>query len=128
MTDEHDKGKVLLKTLRTLIERIDDVKVLIAEKKYEKKYQELTRIVLVIQMLRSSLDMSLGEIPRNLSLLYQYLVRRLQEVHASLDPATLDECKSILASITEGFAQAYLADKKTGRSAAAAGHAPELSV
>ena len=128
MTDEHDKGKVLLKVLRTLIERIDDVKVLIAEKKYEKKYHELTRIVQVILMLQGSLDMSLGEIPKNLSLLYQYLMRRLQEVHASLDIAALDECKSILASITEGFAQAYRAEKKARQAAAAADHAPELSV
>jgi flagellar biosynthetic protein FliS len=128
MTDEHDKGKVLLKVLRTLIERIDDVKVLIAQKKYEKKYHELTRIVQAIRMLQGSLDMSLGEIPKNLSLLYQYLMRRLQEVHASLDIATLDECKSILASITEGFAQAYRAEKKARQAAAAADHAPELSV
>jgi flagellar biosynthetic protein FliS len=128
MTDEHDKGKVLLKALRTLIERIDDVKVLIAEKKYEKKYQELTRIVQAIQLLNASLDMSLGEIPKNLSLLYQYLMRRLQGVHASLDIATLDECKSILASITEGFAQAYRADKKAGGGAGVAGRAPGLSV
>jgi flagellar protein FliS len=128
MTDEHDKGKVLLKVLRTLIERIDDVKVLIAEKKYEKKYHELTRIVQVILMLQGSLDMSFGEIPKNLSLLYQYLMRRLQEVHASLDIAALDECKSILTKITEGFTQAYRAEKKAGHAAAPADHAPGLSV
>ncbi len=114
MTDEHDKGKVLLKVLRTLIERIEDVKVLITEKKYEKKYQELTRIVQAIQLLRASLDMSLGEIPRNLSMLYQYMMRRLQEVHSSLDTATLDECKTILATITEGFAEAYRTEKQLG--------------
>ncbi len=127
MTDEHDKGKVLLKALRTLIERIEEVKVLITEKKYEKKYQELTRIVQAIQLLRGSLDMSLGEIPRNLSMLYQYVMRRLQEVHSSLDTATLDECKTILATITEGFAEAYQTEKKL-RQAASLSQARGMSV
>ncbi|MGA3175352.1 MAG: flagellar export chaperone FliS [Syntrophorhabdales bacterium] len=112
MTDEHDKGKVLLKVLRTLAERIEDVKVLIAEKKYERKYVELTRTIQVLRILHASLDMSLGEIPRNLSLLYEYLMRRLQEVHASLDLAALDECKAILTTLSEGFAEAYRAEKK----------------
>ena len=88
------------------------MKTLIAQKKYEKKYEELTRIVQALQILNGSLDMSLGEIPRSLSLLYDYLVRRLQEVHATLDVGTLDECKSILATISEGFAEAYRTQKR----------------
>ena len=80
----------------------------------------VTKIVQAIQILDASLDMSLGEIPKNLSLLYGYLMRRLQEVHASLDIGTLDECKSILATISEGFAEAYRTVKRKSRPAAAA--------
>ena len=112
MTDGHDKGKILLMVLETLTRKIDEVKMLISQKKYEKKFEELTRIVQTIQVLDASLDMSLGEVPKNLSLLYDYLVRRLQEVHASLDISTLDECKSILATISEGFTEAYRTEKK----------------
>ena len=112
LTDEHDKGKILLTVLETLTRKIEDVKTLIAQKKYEKKYQELTRITQTLQILNGSLDMSLGEIPKNLSLLYDYLMRRLQEVHASLDIGTLDECKSILANLSEGFAEAYRTQKR----------------
>ena len=78
MTDEHDKGKILLTVLETLTRKIEEVKMLIAQKKYEKKYEELTRIVQALQILDASLDMSLGEIPKNLSLLYGYLMRRLR--------------------------------------------------
>ncbi|MGD0486330.1 MAG: flagellar export chaperone FliS [Syntrophorhabdales bacterium] len=120
MTDEHDKGKILLTVLETLTRKIEEVKMLIAQKKYEKKYVELTRIVQTIQVLDASLDMSLGEIPKNLSFLYGYLMRRLQEVHASLDISTLDECKSILATISEGFTEAYRTVKRRTRPAAAA--------
>jgi flagellar biosynthetic protein FliS len=120
LTDEHDKGKILLTVLETLTRKIEDVKTLIAQKKYEKKYQELTRITQTLQILNGSLDMSLGEIPKNLSLLYDYLMRRLQEVHASLDIGTLDECKSILANLSEGFAEAYRTRKRRTRPAAGA--------
>ncbi len=118
MTNEHDKGKILLTVLETLTRKIEGVKTLIAQKKYEKKYEELTRIVQALQILNASLDMSLGEIPKNLSLLYDYLMRRLQEVHVSLDVGTLDECKSILATISDGFAEAYRTQKKRTRPAA----------
>ena len=107
LVDETDKRKILLKVLRALPEKIEGVKLLIAEKKYEKKYHELTKITMVIEILDQSLDMSFGEIPRNLSALYRYLLRRLTEVHASLDPKTLDECKEIICRIGEGFAEAY---------------------
>ena len=120
MTDEHDKGKMLLKVLRDPHRKIEEVKVLIGQKKYEKKYEELTHIVQALQILDASLDMSLGEIPKNLSLLYGYLMRRLQEVHASLDIGTLDECKSILATISEGFAEAYRTEKRRTRTVAGA--------
>jgi flagellar biosynthetic protein FliS len=98
--------------LETLTKKLDEVKVLISQKKYERKYEELTKITQALQILNASLDMSLGEVPKNLSLLYDYLMRRLQEVHTSLDLGTLDECKSILAAISEGFTEAYRTEEK----------------
>ena len=124
MTDEQDKGKILLMVLETLTRKIEEVKMLIAQKKYEKKCQELTRIVQALQFLDASLDMTLGEIPKNLSLLYGYLMRRLQEVHANLDVGTLDECKSILTTISEGFAEAYQMQKRRTHAVAAAENRP----
>jgi len=116
LVDQTDKRKILLKVLSALPEKIDAVKVLIAEKKYEKKYHELTKITMVIEILDRSLDMSYGEIPRNLSALYRYLIRRLTEVHATLDAKTLDECKEIIGRIGNGFAVAYEKLTKSPRS------------
>lgn len=64
------------------------------------------------ESLDQSLDRSFGEIPRNLSSLYRYLIRRLTEVHATLDIKTLDECKEIIGRIGDGFFQAYEQLKK----------------
>ena len=112
LVDESDKRKVLLAVFRALPEKIDLVKVLIAQKKYEMKYKELTKITTALQILDQSLDMSYGEIPKSLSGLYGYLIRRLTEVHATLDPKTLDECKEIITKIGDGFAEAYEKAKK----------------
>lgn len=112
MVDEQDKGKVLLKVFDALPARIELVKTLIAEKKFERKFEELSRIVNVLEVLDASLDMSFGEIATNLSRLYAYLIKRLREVHTSLDPRTLDECKRIIATLAEGFGKAYELDRK----------------
>ena len=113
LVDENDKRKVLVAVLGALPEKIEGVKLLIAEKKYEKKYHELTKITMVLEILDQSLDLSFGEIPRNLSSLYRYLIRRLIEVHATLDVKTLDECKEIIGRIGDGFIQAYEQLKKS---------------
>jgi flagellin-specific chaperone FliS len=70
---------------------------------------------MALEILDQSLDMSFGELPRNLSSLYRYLIRRLTEVHATLDVNTLEECKGIIGKIADGFAQAYEQLKKQPR-------------
>jgi flagellar biosynthetic protein FliS len=107
LVDDNDKRKVLVSVLRALPEKIEGVKLLIAQKQYEKKFRELTKITMALEILDQSLDMSLGEIPKNLSSLYRYLIRRLTEVHSSLDIKILDECRVIIGNIADGFAQAY---------------------
>ena len=117
LVDENDKRKVLVAVLGALPEKIEGVKLLIGQKKYEKKFQELTKITMVLEILDQSLDMSFGELPRNLSSLYRYLIKRLTEVHATLDVNTLEECKGIIGNIADGFAQAYEQVKKGARPA-----------
>jgi flagellar protein FliS len=112
MIDEQDKGKVLLKVFEALPGRIELVKTLIVEKKFERKFQELSRIVNILEVLDASLDMSFGEIAANLSALYTYLMKRLREVHSSLDLQTLDECKKIIATLAEAFGKAYELDRR----------------
>ena len=117
LVDENDKRKVLVAVLGALPEKIEGVKLLIGQKKYEKKFQELTKITMVLEILDQSLDMSFGELPKNLSSLYRYLIKRLTEVHSTLDLNTLEECKGIIGNIADGFARAYEQVKKGARPA-----------
>lgn len=103
MVDGQDKGKILVKVLNALPDKIDLVKYYIEQKRFEKKCNELNRIISIVQILDAALDMSYGEIPRNLSALYKYIAKKLGEVHSTLDQKALDECKTLVKKISEGF-------------------------
>lgn len=107
-----DKPKVLLKVYQILLEKLEIVKYAIENQDYMVKDRELSKITTAIEILDSSLDHSYGEIPRNLSSLYSYLIRRLRNVQFSLDVKGLDECKSLLSKIKEGFEGAYEKEKR----------------
>jgi flagellar protein FliS len=106
-----DKPKVLLKVYQILLEKLEIVKHAIENQNYLVKDHELSKITTAIEILDSSLDYSYGEIPKNLSSLYMYLLRRLRSVQFNLDVKGLDECKSLLAKINEGFEGAYEKEK-----------------
>jgi flagellar secretion chaperone FliS len=107
-----DKPKVLLKVYQILLEKLEIVKHAIENQNYLVKDRELSKIRTAIEILDSSLDRSYGEIPRNLSSLYLYMLRRLRNVQFSLDVKGLDECKSLLAKINEGFEMAYEKERR----------------
>lgn len=110
--DGDNKPKLLLKVYQSMLDKMDIVKNAIQKKNFEKKYQGLTKLTMVLEILDSSLDMSQGEVSKNLSDLYQYVVKRLLSVHISQDLAVLDECRSIISRLNEGFIAAYEKETK----------------
>jgi flagellar secretion chaperone FliS len=112
IVDEDDKPRLLLKVLQTMMDKLEVVKVAIHQRDYAKKYAELSKLTITLEALSSSLDMSQGDIAKNLSDIYGYLIRRLGEVHTSLNVRTIDECKNILSNVFDGFSKAYDMEKK----------------
>jgi flagellar protein FliS len=112
IVDEDDKPRLLLKVLQTMMDKLEVVKVAIHQRDYAKKFAELSKIVITLEALSGSLDMSQGDIARNLSSIYGYLIRRLNEVHTSLNVRTIEECKSIVSKVFEGFSKAYDVERK----------------
>lgn len=106
LIDDDDKPKVLLKVYRALIDKHEVVKTAMKEKDYRKKYEELSKITMVLELMNHSLDMSQGEIPRNLSSIYTYLIKRLNEVHTTLNPNTVTESEELIKKMLEGFTSA----------------------
>jgi flagellar secretion chaperone FliS len=112
MVEEDDKCAVLLKVLQGVMDKCDIIKHAIEQKDFEKKYSELSKVAMIIQVLDSSLDMNQGEVPERLSSLYDYLLRRLAELHVNPDAKVVSECKNIFGNIMEGFIQASQIERK----------------
>ncbi|HEY3277218.1 MAG TPA: flagellar export chaperone FliS [Syntrophorhabdaceae bacterium] len=110
--DSDNKPRILLKVYQSMLDKIDMVKGAIDRKNFEKKYDELTKLTTVLDILDSSLDMSQGEVAKNLSDLYHYLTKRLKSVHITHDMTVLEECKAILVQLDEGFKAAYEKETK----------------
>jgi flagellar biosynthetic protein FliS len=110
--DVDDKPRVLLKVFQTILEKMDLVKAATDCKNFAVKYEELSKITTVIEVLNGSLDMSHGEVPQNLSNLYGYVAKRLRELHSSMDTKVLDECRYIVSNIHEGFTKAWEKERK----------------
>ncbi|MCX7856661.1 MAG: flagellar export chaperone FliS [Deltaproteobacteria bacterium] len=105
--DVDDKPKLLLKVYEELLRKLDVVKKAIEEKDYERKFSELSKIEQIIEILNDSLDKSCGQIAENLASLYTYMIRNLRDIHLSLDLKKIEECKSLISTILDGFKKAY---------------------
>jgi flagellar biosynthetic protein FliS len=112
MVEEEDKCTILLKVLQGVIDKCDIIKGAIEQKDYEKKYTEVSKVAMIIQVLDSSLDMNQGEVPEKLSSLYNYLLKRLAQLHAKPDMKIVSECRSIFCNIMDGFVQAGQIERK----------------
>jgi flagellar biosynthetic protein FliS len=109
--DDDDKEAMVVKAFQLMLEKIEVIKDSIENRDHARKYRELSKMTTALAVLASSLDMSLGELPRRLHAIYYYLERRLQEVHRTLDLKTINECKDIISSLSDGFSEAYKEEK-----------------
>ncbi|MEM3554106.1 MAG: flagellar export chaperone FliS [Candidatus Bathyarchaeia archaeon] len=105
--DSEDKLKLLITTFREMIDKLDLVEEAIKKRDFQRKFTELSKVEQVLQILDSSLDRSYGEISENLSALYNYILANLRKVHITLEISRIEESKSLLRTILEGFEKAY---------------------
>jgi len=113
--DDSDKPLILLKTLKRIVEKLDHINSLILSKNYEKKYLELSKIKQTMEILSDSIDMRYGEISQNLLSLYVYMMRRLDEANNKNNTEIINECKSLIVTLYEGFEAAYEKEKQPGK-------------
>lgn len=116
LSDSEDKPKLLIKALKEVLRKLDLVRDAIRKKDYETKFKELSKVEQILQILDSSLDRSYSEISENLSAIYNYILSNLRKVHISLDISKIEESKSLIGTILEGFEKAYEYSRKTNLS------------
>jgi flagellar protein FliS len=107
LTDTDDKPRILIRVFEQMLKRLDDVERAIGEKNYQKKFEQLQKVIRVLELLDASLDRSYKDIAENLSALYRYIIGRLRQVHVTLNRDTIEESRLLLQTIMEGFRKAY---------------------
>jgi len=112
---EEDKGQLLLKVFERMLEKLDLAVEYIENKNFEKKYEELSQIRQVLDVLYDCVDTQYGEISINLQSLYLYIIKRLDEANIKSDINALKECKSLIKTIYEGFDETYKREISTGK-------------
>ena len=83
--------------------RISLAKGALSRNEISQKGLEIGRAITIIGGLRDSLDLSQGEIARNLDQLYQYMERRLLDANLKNDVNTLDEVRGLLNDIKSSW-------------------------
>lgn len=107
VVDEEDKGLLLIKAFQGIMTKFDMIGTYIESKNFEKKYDEISKVKQIIEIIHDSVDLKYGEISKNLQSLYLYVIKRLNEANIKNDLHILSECKSLIKTIYEGFEEAY---------------------
>ena len=77
----------------------------IARSDYELKGSMVSKSIAVINGLKDCLDLTQGELPRNLHDLYEYMVEKLFKANLTVDMEAIEEIQSLLKTIRESWAQ-----------------------
>jgi len=72
---------------------------------FELKGKMISKSIAVVNGLKDCLDLSHGELPRNLYDLYEYMVDRLFKANLRSDTEAIEEVQKLLKTIRESWAQ-----------------------
>ncbi len=86
------------------LSRIAQAKGLMQQNNYEQKGKKINEAFDILSGLRDSLDLEKGgDIANNLDSLYAYAQRTLLQANSKNDPAILDECGTLIATIATSW-------------------------
>lgn len=85
------------------LQKIAVAKGAIQRKEIAVKGENISKAIAILGGLRSSLDLSQGEIATNLDNLYEYMERRLVEANLKNDVVILDEVSGLLREIKSAW-------------------------
>ncbi len=88
---------------RAAIDSVRDARRFLAEGKIRERSAAVTRAIDILVELSNSLDMSAGELPQRLALLYDYMQRRLIEANFAQRDELLAETLSLLETVGQAW-------------------------
>lgn len=100
---EANPHRIIQMLLEGALDKIAIAKGHLKQENFSESSRHITWAVSIIEGLRMSLDLSQGEIAKNLDALYDYMIRRLLDANLEKDPKALREVSKLLKEIKEGW-------------------------
>ena len=72
---------------------------------FELKGKMISKSIAIINGLKDCLDLTHGELPRNLHDLYEYMIEKLFKANLTADIEAIEEIQSLLKTVRESWAQ-----------------------
>ena len=72
---------------------------------FELKGKMISKSIAIINGLKDCLDLTHGELPRNLHDLYEYMIEKLFKANLTADMEAIEEIQSLLKTVRESWAQ-----------------------
>lgn len=101
------QGKLVVMLFNGAIQRAGQAREAIERNKPAEAHKHLVRAQDIISELRSSLDMSYGEIVEAIDRTYEYFLHRLVEANLRKDVAVLDEVTPLIEEMRDTWQEAF---------------------
>ncbi|MFM5144057.1 flagellar export chaperone FliS [Aeromonas veronii] len=111
-----DPHRVIQLMMQVCLERLAQAKGSIERRDFEGKSIAISKSMAIINGLQDSLDMSYGEIPEQLAMLYDYMKERLLDASKDMDVAAVDEVAKLMITVKSGWDSIPLEEKSAALS------------
>ncbi|MEH8119969.1 flagellar export chaperone FliS [Aeromonas allosaccharophila] len=98
-----DPHRVIQLMMQVCLERLAQAKGSIERRDFEGKSIAISKSMAIINGLQDSLDMSYGEVPERLAMLYDYMKERLLDASKDMDVAAIDEVAKLMITVKSGW-------------------------
>jgi flagellar protein FliS len=100
-----DPHRVIQLMMQGILERLAQAKGAIDRRDFEAKSNLISKSMALINGLQDSLDMTHGDIPKDLFALYTYMKERLMDASRNMDKNAIDEVAQLLITIKSAWDQ-----------------------
>ncbi|MGL5325342.1 MAG: flagellar export chaperone FliS [Aeromonas sp.] len=111
-----DPHRVIQLMMQVCLERLAQAKGSIERRNFEGKSIAISKSMAIINGLQDSLDMSYGEVPEQLAMLYDYMKERLLDASKDMDVAAVDEVAKLMMTVKSGWDSIPLEEKSVALS------------
>ena len=113
------QGKLIVMLFNGAIQRAEEAKRQIDRGRYETVHNNLVRAQDIIGELRGALNMSAGEVARNLDRSYEYFQHLLIQANLRKEAKPIEECVKLMADLRDAWQQLFEGVRHTSAAPAA---------